>query len=209
MMVVRSSLFRPALSLVLLCGLAGCSALSALNSASEPLDIYELETPALDIRAGRRSVELVVEVPVASGTLTTERIMIRSAPLQAEYLPGVRWADPAPAMLQTLLVRSLGETGALGSVGRAPVGASGDYALLGELTDFQAEVDATGEAADVRVRLMARIVREEDARVVASRTFEAVARAETVEARPLVAAFDAAAASLLAEMVPWVLAQAR
>ncbi|WP_245853592.1 ABC-type transport auxiliary lipoprotein family protein [Maliponia aquimaris] len=183
--------------------------MSALNSASQPLDIYELRTPSIDIRARRGTAELVVEEPVASGALSTERIMVRTGPFEAQYLPGVRWADPVPAMLQTLLVRSLGETGALGSVGRAPVGARPDFALLGELTDFQAEITEDKSAAVVRVRMMVRIVHDEESRVVASRIFEAAMPADSTETLALVAAFDRATTGLVADIVPWVLSQVR
>ena len=189
--------------------LPGCTALSALGSASQPLDIYELRTPpAQTVAARRRGIELVVEEPIASGALATERIMIRPSPLQAQYLPDVRWSDTAPVMLQTLVVRSLAETGALGSVGRRPIGAVADFAVLGELTDFQAETDAEGDGASVRIRLDLRIVRERDARVVATRSFQTVEPVSATDSDSIVAGFDRASAALLTELVPWILSRA-
>lgn len=185
----------------------GCSALSLLGGGSDPLEIYELQTPAIRTAVSRRGVEVVVEEPVASGALAVERIMISPSPLQAQYLPGVRWSDTAPVMVQTLLVRSLTETGALGSVGRRPVGSTADYAVLGELTDFQAEV--AGEGAVVRVRLILRLVREADARVVATRIFVAEQPAGSTGVETVVPAFDLAMSRVLGEAVPWVLAAAR
>ncbi|ANT62563.1 hypothetical protein AYJ57_19440 [Salipiger sp. CCB-MM3] len=195
----------PALLLAL--GLSGCGAIAALDDASTPLEIYELQTPPIQPSAARGSLELVVEPPIASGALSTERIMIRPAPLQAQYLPDVRWSDEAPAMLQTLLVRSLSETGAFASVGRAPLGAQGDYALLGELTDFQAQ-GAEGGAA-VRIRIMLRLVRERDASVVAARTFEVTEPAADTETDTLVAAFDRGTSRILSEVLPWVVGATR
>ncbi|MBE9636776.1 ABC-type transport auxiliary lipoprotein family protein [Salipiger mangrovisoli] len=191
----------PALALAL--GTSGCAAISALGSASEPLDIYDLQTPAIEAPARRGWAELVVEPPIASGALSTERIMIRPSPLQAQYLPGARWSDDTPVLLQTLLVRSLAETGAFASVGRAPLGAQGDYALLGELTDFQAESYGTGAPVSVHLRLMLRLVRERDAAVVASRTFEVREPATDDETATLVAAFDQATRRMVAEILPW------
>lgn len=189
--------------------LAGCTALSALGEASQALEIYELRTPVTQSSTARpRAIELIVEEPVASGALASERIMIRPTPLQAQYLPGVRWADTAPVMVQTLLVRSLTETGALSSVGRRPVGTTADFAVLGELTDFQAETDSDGDISSVRIRLVLRIVREDDARVVATRSFVASEAATATDADSIVAAFDRANATLLSEIVPWILARA-
>lgn len=199
--------FLPALLLAL--ATSGCAAISALDSASEPLDIYELQTPPIE-GAGRRGwAELVVEEPIASGALSSERIMIRPAPLQAQYLPGVRWSDAPPAMLQTLLLRSLAETGAFASVGRAPLGAQGDYALLGELTDFQAERFGAESPTTVHLRLMLRLVREQGASVVASRTFEVREPAQDDDTASIVAAFDRASQRMIAEILPWAVGAGR
>ncbi|EPX78831.1 ABC-type transport auxiliary lipoprotein family protein [Salipiger mucosus] len=185
--------------------LSGCAAITSLSEASRPLEIYELRTPEIAQAPARRgAVELVVEEPIASGSLATERIMIRPGPLQAQYLPGVRWSDTAPVMLQTLLVRTLTQTGAFASVGRRPLGSHGDYALLGELTDFQAEAPADAETATVRLRVVFRLVREDDASVAATRSFEVTEPAASPEPEDVVAAFDRATQHLLSEITDWV-----
>lgn len=186
--------------------LAGCGAISSLDEASRPLDVYELQTPAILKTGVSRDIEIVVEEPLTSGALATERIMIQPSPLQAEYLPGVRWGDTAPVMLQTLLVRSLLESRAFDSVGRQPVGSVGDYALLSELTDFQAETTADAESAVVRIRLVFRLVRESDAKVVATRAFVVTEAAAGTDAKSLVAAFSRANAKLLSGAVSWIVA---
>lgn len=197
---------RQGLCLLLLTALSGCSALSALDEASKPLEVYELTTPAVRLSGARRNVELVVEEPAASGALATERIMVRPAPLQAQYLPGVRWADTAPIMLQTLMVRSLTETGSFSSVGRRPVGTLADYTVLSELTDFQAETTGEEGQTTVRIRMSFRLVRENDARVVATRTLTATDAATSTEVDAIAIAFDRATTRLLAEAVPWIIA---
>jgi len=197
------------LPVLLLClPLGGCATLAALGTAAEVRDVYELQVPAVAPQQGRLRGEIVVEEPVASGALNTDRIMIRPGPLQAQYLPEARWADPAPRMLQTLLLRSLAETGAFRSVGRRPVGSLGDYAVLTELTDFEAIASdaATGGPA-VRVRVMVRLVRERDASVVARQTFSAAAPAAGTDVTALVSAFDEATQGLLTELVAWLVAR--
>ncbi len=144
----------PATSRILaLCALVllvpGCAAISTLTQSSRPLEIFELRTPDLPpVGSAGRGVEVVIEEPATGGTLATDRIMIRPGPLQAQYLPGARWADPAPAMLQTLILRSVLESGAVGSAGRRSVGGAADYAVLSELTDFQAEIAPDSRSGD-------------------------------------------------------------
>jgi cholesterol transport system auxiliary component len=184
--------------------LPGCTALTALDEASTPLEIYELQTPDLPRSAARRPVELVVLEPTASGALATERIMIRPAPLKAQYLPGVRWADSATVLLQTLMVRSLTEIGAFRSVGRNPVGTVSDFTILSELTDFQADTVDDGDRAVVRTRLVVRLIRESDSTVIATKAFAVSEIAEATDADTLTAAFNRATSRLLAEVAAWV-----
>jgi cholesterol transport system auxiliary component len=146
----------------------------------------------------------VVDLPGASGALTTDRIMIRPAALQAEYLPEVRWADPTPQMMQTLILRSLENTQGLRYVGRRPIGPGGDVALVSELTDFQAEVMGP-DSARITLRLIARILREDDARVIATRIFTAGAEVPSVQTADIVQGFDQATGILLNDRTRWTM----
>lgn len=197
--------FRAFVLISALTALGGCGALSAFEDAATPLDAYELRAPAEGPVAARNTGrDLVIEVPDARGALDTDRIMIRPNALQAQYLPGVRWTDDAPVMVQTLMLRAFENANALRYVGRRPLGSSGDYALVSELTDFQAEFGPGGTVA-TRVRLTARLVRESDAAVLASRTFQAAAPAASTDPLDVALSFNAATDALLPELVGWVL----
>ena len=63
--------------------LPGCGAVSALNSASTPLDAFDLRAPDLP-QAGRMvNRSLSIEPPSTAGALDTDRILIRPNPVQA------------------------------------------------------------------------------------------------------------------------------
>lgn len=188
--------------------LSGCGAISAIGEATTPLDAYELRAPGEGPVARGRPLQrdLVIEVPNASGALDTDRIMIRPNPLQAQYLPRARWSDPAPVMLQTLMLRSIENTNALRFVGRRPLGGAGDFALIAELTDFHAELIPETDEAMIRMRMIARIVRESDASIIAMRTFSSSAPAESVETLALVESFNTAVEPLMQDLARWVLA---
>ena len=183
--------------------LSGCGALSALGDAATPLDAYELRAPALP-QAGRMlSRALSIEAPTASGALQTDRILIKPNAVQSLYLPGARWSDEAPLMFQTVMLRAFEDTGALSYVGRRPLGGTGDFALISEITDFQAELSADGTSALARIRLTARMVREADASVLARRSFQALAPAASTETLDIVQGFNAASDEVLGELVRW------
>ena len=161
-----------------LLALCGCSAVSALNKAAIPLDAYELRAPTNMPQAGRSlNRALSIEPPTTSGALDTDRILVKPNPVQSLYLPDGRWASELPAMWQTMALRAFEDTGALSYVGRKPLGAVGDFALISEITDFQAEL-GDDDTATIRLRLTARLVRESDARVMARRVFSAAVPVE-------------------------------
>lgn len=201
---MRIMLRRAVLALAGLTLLSGCAAISALSGSAAALDAYALR-PLPAVASQAAGPHLVVALPSASGAIATDRILVRPSPLQAAYLPGVRWVDPVPQMVQTLLVQSLQGSGAFALVGRDDAGLFPDVTLIGEVRTFEAVPGAEGGATyTVRVALDLALIREADARVAGSRRFEA--RAEAASAAPLAvaAAFDAAMGAILREALPWV-----
>ncbi|MCL3881189.1 ABC-type transport auxiliary lipoprotein family protein [Marivita sp. GX14005] len=194
---------RALMLLVAFSALSGCAALSAVSDAATPLDVYEIPAPSgIEPRARTAPRDVIVETPTTSGALETDRIMIRPNPLQAQYLPGARWGEETPVMLQTLMLRAIEATGAVRYVGRRPLGPSGDYAIITELTDFQAE--QVGEGARVDIAFLSRIVRERDAAIIASRTFRGQAVTPSTDTLPVVQAFEAASDQALTNFALWV-----
>jgi cholesterol transport system auxiliary component len=193
--------------LALLPALASCGAVTALGDAATPLDVFVLEAPTdVPVRQGRPlRRDVIIEEPTTGGALETDRILIQPSALQAQYLPGVRWSEPAPVLLQTLMLRTLDSAQAFEYVGRRPLGPGGDFAIVTELVDFQAELDAEGESALVVVRMIARIVRERGIDIVATRTFATTEQAASLDDDDLVAAFDAAAGRIVSEFAVWTL----
>lgn len=187
--------------------LAGCSALGALGDATTPLNVYDLRAPqgAPVVQGSPLSRDVTVELPTTSGVLQTDRILIRPDAIQVQYLPDVRWGDEVPVMMQTLMLRALENTNGLRYVGRRPLAGSGDYAIVTELVDFQAELSEGGETAIVLIRMTSRLVREEDASVLASRTFSANATARSTTNPDLIAAFNRASDQILIEFSDWTM----
>lgn len=194
--------FRAALlSLVLL---SGCGALGAVSDASAPLDAYTLTpyAPGQIPSLGRR--HLVVELPTSGGALATDRILIKPVPVQAQYLPDGRWAEPTPALLQSLLVASFQNAGGFRLVGRTGAGLMPDYTLMTEIQSFQAEpAGPAPEPLIVRIGVMMTIIRESDRQIVAARPFSASANVASDETVAVVAGFDSALQTVLREAVQW------
>lgn len=181
--------------------LSGCGALSALQGEPER-DVFELRPPAAVTGCGRAAIsDLIIEPPKARSTLDSNRIMIRPSALQTQYLPDAQWGDTVPETVQRLLVQSFGATGSFGYVGRAPLGLSGDYALISEIEDFNAEL--TPDGIVVRLTVGAQMVSELQADIVSRGRFVAVVPAASTRTADLIPAFDAATRQLVAQMTEW------
>jgi cholesterol transport system auxiliary component len=188
-----------------LCLLAGCGAISSLSEAGKELDAYTLTAVrAADGAAAGGRRHLIVELPTAAGALATDRILIKPLPYQAQYLPDGRWSEPAPELVQTLLVTSFQNLGGFRLVGRTGAGLMPDYTLMTELQEFQAEpVGADSEAVTIRVSAVLTLIRESDRRIVASRRVVAVETVASDDTPVLVAGFDRALQAVLRETVAW------
>lgn len=198
---------------VLLCVVAltsGCGTLASLDDASRSLDTFEL-TP-IAARAGGLSSAgrtIFVDMPTASGAVSTDRIVIKPTPLAVTFLPDARWVDPAPSHIQQLITRSLTNSGRLGFVTTRAVGPLADYTLITDVEAFQAEVGpAGGPPLTVRVRLTASLLRDADGRLVATRRFEREIGAATDEGSDIVAAFDVAMTAVLEDLSSWTVSVA-
>lgn len=196
---------RLLLSLLALAALGGCTAIGAVNRAAEPLDAFEVRAPDTAPEARTtQGIDFIVTEPSASGAIDTDRILVRPMPTQIQYLPDARWSEPAPMMVQTAMVETFLRANAFRFVGREPLGVSGDVALVTDLVDFGAEIRPGAEGAVVEMTLVARLVREEDAAVLASRSFSQSVVAPDTETPTLVAGFEAVTDAVLTDLARWV-----
>lgn len=182
--------------------LPGCTVLSTLNDAAQTLDTYDL-SPASIARSGNASAQtLLVLEPTAAAAVATDRILVRPNLQSVTYLPDARWADTAPLLLQSLLVRSLSATrsGFVGAVGSGPVP---DIVLLSRIDSFEVVVSADG-VFEVSITFDATLLRDADQNVIASRTFSAVAIAGNDSAPAIVAAFQSVMDTILPAVANWV-----
>lgn len=178
---------------------SGCSVLGGGPNR----DVFELRATGPAMACSRTaSSQLVIEQPKATGAIDSERILIRPNALQIQYLPDAEWSDTVPVMVQTLLVRRLGEYSAFSHVGRAPLGSSGDYALLSEIKDFSANIE--GDSTIIRMHISVQIVDEMSARVIAKRDFLTEVPAASTKTADLLAPFDAAGQTIFNQISDWV-----
>lgn len=191
-------------ALALIGGGVGC-----IDLAPDPDDALRLYVLTAEsnfaVDLPNRQAQLVIDLPIASEGLNTTRIAVRESAISISYYAGVRWVEPAPNMVQALLVESFENTGKIVSVARRGTDLRADYSLKTELREFYADIKNPGEAPLVRVRLNAKLITMPQRIIIASETAAYTARAEGPSLRQVVEAFDEALHQALRPIIEWTL----
>jgi cholesterol transport system auxiliary component len=194
---------RLALVMVLALSGTGCAG-SLLGPSGEAPEIYRLEVADAAGDAARLPLALGVARPRAAVSLDTERIAVVQPDNRFDYFAGVRWSEPAPQMLQAVVVRALQSEGRYEVVVAAPNRVPTDLLLDIELRRFEAVYAAGGAAPSVRVEFQATMVDPRQGRRLSS----VVASAEVVAADnrrdAVVDAFQRATAEAVQALAAWV-----
>ena len=199
---MMTQLTRRAAVLSAICSLGGCSAISSLNAASEPLDTYDLR-PVMGPKSGRRTTRtLLVAKPQASAPLTSDRILVKPDAVSITYLPDARWSDELPTLVQSVLVQSISGTGRLGYVGRSDAGPIPDKAMLVRIDAFEVAT-LEGGTFEARVDIDLTIINDKDQRVVGSRQFSQTRAISSDTPQQIVIVFQEILTDLLPDISDW------
>jgi cholesterol transport system auxiliary component len=200
---LRFSLKRAG-ALLLLLGLTACGLnLVKLAPAS---NLYDLNTnPQFAGNIPGVTWQLVIDEPVASRALDTDRIVVRPNPSEITYLADAKWTERAPRLVQSQLIHAFERSGKIVGIGREAMGLRADYELNCELRAFEISY-AAGRALPVaHILLTAKLVRQPGAVIVASRTFDESQKVEGTTLPMSAAAFEKALNKMLGEAVAWTL----
>jgi cholesterol transport system auxiliary component len=186
----------PALAAGLLClGLMGC----ALAAGSRPPTTYDLV--ATHSFAGTKKPapwQLVIYEPTATSALDTSRLMVRPQADQVSYYKGIAWSDRLPRLVQTRMIETFQNSGAVKAVSSS----TGQYALATELRSFQ--IDVTSGRAAAEIDIFAKLVNVSTGRVVATKGFSARVPAASDAPGDAIAALNQAFTEVLQDTTAWV-----
>jgi cholesterol transport system auxiliary component len=201
---------RHALAVVVLAGslLQGCTS-GLLESQVPAPDTYRLGQVATPVdpsaptatSAQSSSRVLTVARPRASRALDTDRIAVVPGPRRFEYYADVRWAEPAPQMLQQNLVAAFEASGRFAGTVAAPARVPSELMLDVEVRHFEAIAASPGATPEVFVQVQTSLVDIRGAQRLASFVSEARVAASGNRRDAIVAAFDEASARVVADVV--------
>ena len=185
----------------LLAGIVWLSACSVIPE-TEPVTVYQLPAPtvaATDVKPV--PVSLRINTPRAGIAISGPRMLVNPQGDQISAYKGVRWSDPAPALLREHFTRAFDLSAAVEQVSNDDHGLHADYLLSSDLRRFQVSyVDGPPRAI---IELDTRLVDPSNRRMLAHRTFVVEEVLEDTEVPAVVRAFGRAAARLEAELIPW------
>lgn len=185
---------------------SGCVALPE-TQRPDTFRLSAMETPQTGTGEAARSIAVAVEQPIAQGALATDRIVVE-VDGRLRVVSGARWDERMPEMLNRQIARALQSAGGIDVVDGAQRAGRADYALLTVIESMQVAIrdDVSGEA---RTEIAARLVRLPGREIVSTAVFTGTAPAADDDPATLASAIDAATAEALANLVPWVGAEAR
>ena len=196
----------PALLVVL--GIAGCAGLFTKT----PLPLYRLTAPK-DFPAGlpHAPVQLVIATPDSPHGLDTSRIAIGRAALSFDYLADGEWTDRPPDLVRTALIEGFENSKTVAGVGSETFALRADFIIDSELRHFEAAYDS--QAGDAKaapiaeVTLAVKLIKIPEHTIVAQTVITAREPAAANATPQIVAAFDAALASAVKQVVSWTLSR--
>jgi cholesterol transport system auxiliary component len=179
---------------------AGCTG-SLLESDVEAPVVYRLTSVPLADRGGRSPFALGVPRPRAAPSLDTDRIAVVQPDSRFDYIKGVRWSEPAPQMVQQLLVRALVDDGRFETVVASPSRVPADLVLDVELRRFESVYESGAASPRVVVEMQVTLVDALKSRRLGSLVATAKADADADRQAGVLAAFERATAEAIAGVV--------
>jgi len=205
---VRGAVIAAALCLAL--AGAGCSS-ALLGPDGDPPARYRLDPPAAGAGVGpgvqvpaRLPLALAVARPRAAGSLDGDRIAVVQPGNRFDHYAGIRWSEPAPDMLQSLLVRTLQAGGRFETVTGAPSRVPADLLLVAELRRFEARYSSAHSAPVVEVEMQLTLVDLRGRRRVPGPLASAQAPAAADRRAEVTSAFQLATGQVLAQAAAWL-----
>jgi len=201
-MTARNASLRVFALVLLAAALPACSLLG--GKKAPPAQFAPVALAAADASWPRVDAQLTIAPVQIARPYDSLRIAVRPVPQELQvYKDGV-WAQRPSEMLMTSLLRTLEDSGRLRAVARAGSGVNGDYRLMLDVRRFEADY-AGAATPQATIEVSAKLVRDEAAGVVASRTFVVAEPVSGTAVPQVVDAFDRALARVDRDIAGWTL----
>jgi cholesterol transport system auxiliary component len=181
--------------------LMGCS---LLPDPPAP-QIFRLSPLADDPPSGRIiRKRLVVDIPMASESLDTDRIAVIRDRTRFDYYANSLWTDRVPLLVQRLLVEAFENDGTIAQVGRDAQTLTPDYLLETEIRAFEARyIGSSEQLPSAIVAIDISLVKMPDHRMIGRTLITETSAAARNSVDAIVEAFDVAIGKILLRCIAW------
>ncbi|MCG8381350.1 MAG: ABC-type transport auxiliary lipoprotein family protein [Gammaproteobacteria bacterium] len=199
-----SGFLRSLTTATLLLMISGCG---SLLSTPAPNDLYQLTSPPVTETTSKSKIlwHLGIDYPDAIGGLHAKRIAIRENKNKVGFIQGMRWVEPLPEMLQTLVLETFEQSESFTFVQRQTIGLVTDYILQTEIRDYHV-INAAQAGQQVHLRVQAKLVDRWKKSVFFENTFEYRISVSGRGKPQIITAFDQITHQFLESLLEWVAA---
>jgi cholesterol transport system auxiliary component len=180
-------------------------ALSACSNIIGPLassPLYVLRPAPVAARGGPAvRWQLTVELPEATDSYDTMRIVLVQPSGQMDYYADASWQDRLPLVIQGTLVEAFESSGRMQAVGRDTEGLKSDYLLVTDIRTFEARYAAPDAPPTVSVRMVAKLIAARTRTIVKSTDAHSEVQASQNNVASVVAAFNQALSAVQTQIV--------
>jgi cholesterol transport system auxiliary component len=183
--------------------LGACSNIIGPPAASP---LYMLKPAPVATRSGPPvRWQLTVELPEATDSYDTTRIVLMQPNGQMDYYADATWQDRLPYVVQGTLIEAFESSGRMQGVGRDTEGLKSDYLLVTDIRAFEARYAAPDAPPTVSVRIVAKLIAARTRTIVRATDAHGEAQAAQNNVASVVAAFNQALSAVQTQIVDAVL----
>lgn len=146
---------------------------------------------------------ILVEEPTASSLLERDRVAVRMAGGEIQYLPGLRFADHPARLIRRVIKDDLDGVDGLTALGRGALDVPSDYRLKIIVRDFQINVASTGREESA-VSVQALLVDQAGA-LMASQTFSRTTALASAAPAAAIASLSEGLSAATQDLRAWLL----
>ncbi|MBB5320430.1 ABC-type transport auxiliary lipoprotein family protein [Marinobacter oulmenensis] len=194
-------MIKPARKLAMALAIASLSACTLLPKSDPPRVVDLTSDAAFPAPEPQRGDTVRVETPLASSPLSGTLVLIKPESYEYQAIPGVRWRDSLPTVVEDFLVQRFRASRGFANVISATSPATATISLVSELDSFHAQ--RIGPAPTVVVAMHSELMdnRTRETLCVTDQTIEIPASSTAVQS--LMPAFSEGAERLARHTLEW------
>ncbi|ACT56614.1 ABC-type transport auxiliary lipoprotein family protein [Candidatus Liberibacter asiaticus] len=178
-----------------------CTSLSSCFFHNNPVNIYDLTESTKYDESVQRHIQLIITEPITEKILNSEDIIVRSSPIEIQYLIGSQWSDKLPRMIQLKLIANFENNGKISTVVKPNQGIYADYQIISAIRSFEINIDR--HCAIITMSL--KIINAHDNSLVGQKVFHVEEKLEKDNKLHFIQSLNRAFSRISSEIIDWTL----